>query len=150
MKKRNLMAIVVFVCTMLCFGIDKANAQSTTHVTFFATSGSDQAFVPQTTFYVTLIENSTNETYNFQTTSGNQIDSNTWDIGVIPAGNYTVITSYYNSSYTDSHFDWVANSQDGSNIHMYNDTDYTLTSSVTVSTDPFSGDYGLYISLYQY
>lgn len=149
MKTTKLMLMAAFVCTMLSFAGHTANAQTTVPVTVNSLSGSYPAFASQVTYYVTLHNNNTNDDYYFQTASNNLHDDGLYYVGSIPAGDYSVSIAFYHPSFWQSYFDWNVNTQDGYSLSMYSGTDYMLTSSVTVSDDNSSIDYGLSITMYR-
>lgn len=146
MKKTNVLLALAMVIAMFSFGF-KAKAQTTVPVRLSSQSGSVSNWASQTTVWVTLHNNNTNEDFYLQTSSTNYDSSDgTFHLGRITEGIYTVTFSYYNYTYYSGGFDWVANDQSGYNLYMYNWNDYQVTTTATASAD--LGEF--YMELYNY
>lgn len=133
MKKNQVLLVLAIVIAMFSFGF-KAKAQTTVPVTLVSRSGSVSNWTATTDVYVTLHNNTTNDDYYFQTSPYNyDSDTDTFHLGDIPEGSYTVTFSYYNYTYWMDHFDWQVNDYTSYNNLMYSGNDYTVTTNATAS-----------------
>ncbi|MBW4891450.1 hypothetical protein KXQ82_17110 [Mucilaginibacter sp. HMF5004] len=145
MKKTRLLLVVAMVFAALSFGF-KAKAQATIPVRLSSLSGTYSNWTTATMVYVTLHNNTTNEDFNFYTRSMDMESNGIYDLGHVTEGTYTLTVSYYNANVFWDPFDFLANGEEGYNLHMYSSTDYTLSNNIPVSTD--LGE--LFIVLYAY
>ncbi|MEO6521330.1 MAG: carboxypeptidase-like regulatory domain-containing protein [Mucilaginibacter sp.] len=144
MKKTKLLFAVAILFAALSVGF-KAKAQTLHTVYLTSLSSSYPPFAASVTYYVTLVNNATNDYYYFQT-SYNNLSDGVYHIGSVPAGTYTVSVAFSDYNFSQSYFDWYAGQDEGYSLNMYANTDYELTNNAVVADD-YTGE--LDITMYR-